>query len=79
MSEQARKHNRKTAGTGGKGRRKNHRENWSRKASSSALPGAPGVNLSRSLRDPEERDALLAVAEDAMAGADPAVGLILRD
>ena len=41
-------------------------------------PGAPGVNLSRSLRDPERRDSLLAVAEAAMAGADPSLGLILR-
>lgn len=41
-------------------------------------PGAPGLNLSRSLRDPERRETLLAIAEAAMADADPTLGLILR-
>lgn len=41
-------------------------------------PGAPGLNISRRVRDGEERAALAALAEAGMAGADPAHGLILR-
>jgi len=43
-------------------------------------PGAPGVNLSRNLRDPERRAALLALATGALAaaGAGEATGLVLR-
>ena len=41
-------------------------------------PGAPGLNLARSLRDPDRRAALAALAEAAMAGADPGLGLVLR-
>ena len=39
-------------------------------------PGAPGLNLSRQIRDEDERDRLLPVAEAAMAGTGD--GLILR-
>jgi len=41
-------------------------------------PGAPGRNLARSLRDPDRRAALTALADVAMAGADPELGLVLR-
>ena len=41
-------------------------------------PGAPGINVARSLRDPERRDGLAALAAAAMAGAEAGVGLILR-
>jgi ribonuclease G len=41
-------------------------------------PGAPGRNVARSLRDADRRAALAALADRAMAGADPALGLILR-
>lgn len=41
-------------------------------------PGAPGLNISRRIRDGELREALAALAVDAMAGADPELGLILR-
>jgi Ribonuclease G/E len=41
-------------------------------------PGAPGLNVSRAIRDDAERDRLLEVAHDAMAGAEAALGLILR-
>ncbi|MEO1601826.1 MAG: ribonuclease E/G [Pseudomonadota bacterium] len=43
-------------------------------------PHAPGINLSRQIKDAEERARLLAVAEQALAdqGADPETGLILR-
>ena len=41
-------------------------------------PGAPGLNISRRIREPEARDALAAIAAVAMAGADPDLGLILR-
>jgi Ribonuclease G/E len=41
-------------------------------------PGAPGRNVARSLRDPDRRAALATLAERAMAGADPGLGLILR-
>jgi Ribonuclease G/E len=40
-------------------------------------PGAPGLNLARSLRDPD-RSALASLAADAMAGADPDLGLVIR-
>lgn len=39
-------------------------------------PDAPGLNLSRSIRDDDVRDALLALVHDAMDGS--AMGLILR-
>lgn len=41
-------------------------------------PGAPGLNLSRSLRDEGERTRLSAAAEAAMRGAPADLGLILR-
>lgn len=41
-------------------------------------PGAPGLNLSRSLRDAAERERLSAAATAAMAGAPEELGLILR-
>ena len=41
-------------------------------------PGAPGRNLARSLRDPVRRAELERVADEAMAGADPNLGLIVR-
>jgi Ribonuclease G/E len=41
-------------------------------------PGAPGVNLSRRLRDEGARDALAAEAAAAMAGAPEGFGLIVR-
>lgn len=41
-------------------------------------PGAPGLNISRRIRDEDARAALEALAAEAMAGADPALGLILR-
>ncbi|TPE50699.1 ribonuclease E/G [Amaricoccus solimangrovi] len=41
-------------------------------------PGAPGHNIARSLRDPERRAALAALAETAMRGAPEGLGLILR-
>lgn len=41
-------------------------------------PGAPGMNVSRSLRDPERRAELAALADAAMAGAADDLGLILR-
>lgn len=41
-------------------------------------PGAPGINVARSLRDPDRRAALEALGRSAMTGADPATGLILR-
>ena len=39
-------------------------------------PGAPGLNVSRRLKDEAERDRLLEIAHDAMEGS--AMGLILR-
>lgn len=39
-------------------------------------PGAPGVNVSRSIRDDDRRDALLGVAHEVVEA--PEVGLILR-
>ncbi|MDP4033629.1 MAG: ribonuclease E/G [Pseudorhodobacter sp.] len=41
-------------------------------------PGAPGCNISRRIRDEDSRAALDAVAAQAMAGASPDLGLILR-
>ncbi|MBO9476684.1 ribonuclease E/G [Shimia sp. R11_0] len=43
-------------------------------------PGAPGVNVSRSIRDDDMRDALLAIAHEEAGGllADANLGLILR-
>jgi Ribonuclease G/E len=41
-------------------------------------PGAPGLNISRRIRDEATRATLTALAEDGMGGADPAMGLILR-
>lgn len=41
-------------------------------------PGAPGINVARSLRDPERRAALEALGTAGMAGAAAESGLILR-
>jgi Ribonuclease G/E len=41
-------------------------------------PGAPGLNISRQIRDEGVRAELQALAEAGMAGADPDHGLILR-
>lgn len=41
-------------------------------------PGAPGLNISRRIRDEEARAGLEALAAEAMAGADRTLGLILR-
>ena len=41
-------------------------------------PGAPGLNISRRIRDEDLRADLSALADRGMAGADPALGLILR-
>ena len=41
-------------------------------------PDAPGLNISRQITEPERITALDAIATSAMAGADPALGLILR-
>lgn len=41
-------------------------------------PDAPGLNISRAIREDAARDALNALAEAAMAGADPRLGLIIR-
>jgi Ribonuclease G/E len=41
-------------------------------------PGAPGLNISRQIRDEETRAALTALAAAGMAGADESLGLILR-
>lgn len=41
-------------------------------------PGAPGRNISRRIHDEDSRAALAAMAERAMAGANPDLGLILR-
>jgi Ribonuclease G/E len=41
-------------------------------------PDAPGLNISRRIRDEEERDRLLEIAHAAMAGAADGHGLILR-
>lgn len=39
-------------------------------------PGAPGLNISRAIKDESERDRLLEIAHDTLGGAE--VGLILR-
>jgi Ribonuclease G/E len=41
-------------------------------------PGAPGINISRRIRDEALRDDLQALADAAMSGADPQLGLIVR-
>jgi len=41
-------------------------------------PDAPGLNISRRIKDEELRAQLAALAEAGMAGASPALGLILR-
>lgn len=41
-------------------------------------PGAPGINISRRIRDEAMRDDLQALADEAMSGADPQLGLIVR-
>jgi ribonuclease G len=41
-------------------------------------PDAPGLNISRRIKDEDERAALQALAEAGMAGADARLGLILR-
>jgi len=41
-------------------------------------PDAPGLNISRQIRDADARDALEALAKQGMSGADTALGLILR-
>lgn len=43
-----------------------------------ATPDAPGVNVSRSLRDPDRRAALEALGTTALSGAPETLGLILR-
>jgi Ribonuclease G/E len=43
-----------------------------------ATPGAPGLNISRAIRDEGERDRLLEIAHAAMQGAAGDLGLILR-
>jgi ribonuclease G len=41
-------------------------------------PDAPGLNISRKIKDDDRRTALSALAEAGMAGADDGLGLILR-
>ncbi|MCC6000090.1 MAG: ribonuclease E/G [Pararhodobacter sp.] len=41
-------------------------------------PGAPGLNISRAIREPETRTQLEELAAQVMAGADAELGLILR-
>lgn len=41
-------------------------------------PGAPGLNLSRRIRDEDERSHLQGIAQAGMEGADESLGLILR-
>lgn len=41
-------------------------------------PGAPGLNISRRIKDEDTRTALQTLADDGMAGAAPDHGLILR-
>ncbi|MBI1173057.1 ribonuclease G [bacterium] len=41
-------------------------------------PGAPGLNISRRIKDENLRDHLQTLADAGMAGSDPEIGLILR-
>ena len=41
-------------------------------------PDAPGVNVARGIRDTDERERILEAAHEALEGADPSLGLILR-
>lgn len=41
-------------------------------------PEAPGRNISRNIRDDDERDRLQVIAAEAMEGCDPSLGLIVR-
>jgi len=41
-------------------------------------PDAPGINISRSIRDEAVRDELELLAREVMEGADPGLGLVLR-
>ena len=41
-------------------------------------PDAKGLNIARKIRDEEERDRLLEIAHEALYGADPSLGLIIR-
>ena len=41
-------------------------------------PGAPGLNISRRIKDEDLRAALASMAAEAMAGAESSLGLILR-
>jgi ribonuclease G len=41
-------------------------------------PDAPGLNISRQIKDDGTRETLSSTATDGMAGADPALGVILR-
>ena len=41
-------------------------------------PGAPGLNISRRIKDENLRDVLQATADAAMAGVGPQIGLIIR-
>ncbi len=41
-------------------------------------PDAPGLNIARNIRDDDERNRLLELAQEALAGADENLGLILR-
>ena len=41
-------------------------------------PDAPGLNISRRIKDDDEREALAALATEGMEGADETLGLILR-
>jgi Ribonuclease G/E len=41
-------------------------------------PGAPGINLARTLHDPDRRAALMALAKAGMEDAEPELGLIVR-
>lgn len=41
-------------------------------------PDAPGLNISRQIKDPDRRESLTTLAQTAMAGAAESLGLILR-
>ncbi len=49
-----------------------------RRATAVLTPDAPGVNVSRSIRDPEVRGALEALATGALRGVEETTGLIVR-